>query len=322
MSQEPPRTVFYGSPDFALPVLQALIDGPYRPAAVVTQPDRGAGRGRKPKPPPVKQLAERHGIPALQPDRLRGPDAIRDIAALRPDLQIVAAYGQILPPQILDLPRHGTLNVHASLLPRWRGASPVNAAIRHGDPETGVTIMLVDETEDTGDILAQRAAPISATENAGRLSDRLARLGADLLIETIPRWLAGEIDPRPQDQARATRARRLEKSAGRIDWSDSALEIERQVRACTPWPGAYASLDGGNIRITHAEWIPTMPDRPGRAPGQLDISGDWIGVQTGRGTLAIRRLQRAGKREMSAAEFARGAANLDGAIFEPGPPRA
>lgn len=322
MSQEPPRIVFYGSPDFALPVLQALIDGRYRPVAVVTQPDRGAGRGRKPKPPPVKQLAERHGIPALQPERLRDPGAIREIAALRPGLQIVAAYGQILPPQILDLPPRGTLNVHASLLPRWRGASPVNAAIRHGDPETGITIMLVDETEDTGDILARRATPISATEDAGRLSDRLARLGGDLLIETIPRWLAGEIDPQPQDHAQATRARRLKKAAGRINWNDSAIEIERQVRACTPWPGAHAALDGDNIRITHAEWIPTMPDRPGRAPGQINISGDWIGVQTGRGTLAIRRLQRAGKREMSAAEFARGAANLDGAIFEPGPARA
>lgn len=318
----PPRILFYGSPDFALPALQSLIDGGFRPVAAVSQPDRRAGRGRKPAPPPVKQLAEAHGIPVLQPERLRDPAAIDAIAAFRPDLQIVAAYGQLIPARILDLPRHGTLNVHASLLPRWRGAAPVNAAIRHGDPETGATIMLVDETEDTGAILAQRATPIAAGEDAGGLSDRLARLGAGLLLETIPRWLAGEIEPRPQDGARATRARRLRKSAGKIDWADSALEIERQVRACTPRPGAYASLDGRDIRITRAEWIPTMSDRPGRPPGRIEISGDWIGVQTGRGTLAIRRLQRPGKREMSAAEFARGAAGLDGATFASDPPDA
>ncbi len=314
---DPPRTIFYGSPDFALPVLAALIDSPWRPIAAVTQPDRPAGRGRSPKPPPVKQLAQQHGIPVLQSERLRDQAAIAPIAALRPQLQIVAAYGQLLPETILDLPQHGTLNVHASLLPRWRGAAPVHAAILHGDPETGATIMLVDQTEDTGDILARRAAKISATETAGQLSDRLAALGADLLLETIPPWLAGQITPEPQDHSQATRARRIAKAAGKIDWSRPAIEIERQVRACTPWPGAFTTAAGAQLRIAKAEWIPTIPDRPGAQPGRITISGDWIGVQTGQGTLALRRLQRAGKREMSAAEFARGAATLDGTILGP-----
>ena len=312
---DPPRTIFYGSPDFALPVLAALIDSPWRPVAAVTQPDRPAGRGRTPKPPPVKQLAQERGIPVLQPERLRDQTAIARIAALRPQLQIVAAYGQLLPAPILDLPEHGTLNVHASLLPRWRGAAPVHAAILHGDRETGATIMLLDQTEDTGPVLARRPTSIAASETAGQLSDRLAALGAQLLLETISPWLANEITPEPQDPSRATRARRIAKAAGKIDWSRPAIEIERQVRACTPWPGAFTDAAGAQLRIAKAEWIPTIPDRPGAQPGRLSISGDWIGVQTGQGTLALRRLQRAGKREMSAAEFARGAATLDGTIL-------
>lgn len=309
-----PRTIFYGSPDFALPVLAALIDSPWRPLAAVTQPDRPAGRGRSPKPPPVKQLAQDHGIPVIQPERL-DDQAVAQIAAYTPTLQIVAAYGQLLPEQILNLPQHGTLNVHASLLPRWRGAAPIHAAILHGDPETGATIMLVDQTEDTGGILAQRPIRIGASETAGQLSDRLAELGAQLLLETIPPWLAAEITPQPQDASQATRARRIAKAAGKIDWSRPAIEIERQVRACTPWPGAFTTAAAAQLRIAKAEWIPTIPDRPGAEPGRISVSGDWIGVQTGRGTLALRRLQRAGKREMSAADFARGAAALDGAIL-------
>ena len=170
---DPPRVLFYGSPDFAVPTLRALIDSPYRPVAVVTQPDARAGRGRSLRPPPVKELTAEHGIPALQPSRLRDRAAIAQIASLKPDLQIVAAYGQIIPVEILDLPKQETLNVHASLLPRWRGASPISAAILHGDSETGVTIMLVDETEDTGDILRQRATP-NSTDRTRRSTERPA----------------------------------------------------------------------------------------------------------------------------------------------------
>ncbi len=307
----PIRTVFFGSPDFAVPTLDALIDSPYRPVAVVTQPDRGAGRGRKLRRPPVAKRAAEAGIAVLQPSRLRDPEAVAEIAALAPDLQIVAAYGQLLPPAVLDAPRYGTLNVHASLLPRWRGAAPISAAISAGDAETGATIMLVDETEDTGPILAQRATAIGARETAGELSDRLAALGASLLLETIPRWLAGEIEPQAQDNAPATRARRVRKDAGRIDWTLPAAQIARNIRAYTPWPGAFTELDGQRVRLAAA----SAEDGAG-APGEIvGIGEDMIQVGTGEGLLAVERLQRAGKREMSAAEFARGAGNLVGKRF-------
>ncbi len=307
----PIRTVFFGSPDFAVPTLNALIDSPYRPVAVATQPDRGAGRGRKLRRPPVAERAAEAGIIALQPSRLRDPEAVTEIAALAPDLQIVAAYGQLLPPAVLDAPRYGTLNVHASLLPRWRGAAPVSAAIAAGDAETGATIMLVDETEDTGPILAQRATAIGARETAGELSDRLAALGASLLLETIPRWLAGEIEPQAQDAALATRARRVRKDAGRIDWALPAAQIARNVRAYTPWPGAFTELEGQRVRLAAA----FAEDGAGAAGEIVSVSADTIRAGTGDGVLAVERLQRAGKREMSAAEFARGAGNLVGKRF-------
>lgn len=307
----PIRTVFFGSPDFAVPALDALIDSPYRPVAVATQPDRGAGRGRKLRRPPVAERAAEAGIAVLQPPRLRDAEAVAEIAALAPDLQIVAAYGQLLPPAVLDAPRYGTLNVHASLLPRWRGASPVSAAIAAGDTETGATIMLVDETEDTGPILAQRSTAIGARETAGELSERLAALGAELLLETIPQWLAGEIEPQAQDAALATRARRVRKDAGRIDWALPAAQIARNVRAYTPWPGAFTELEGQRVRLAAA-----TAETGGGAPGKVvKVGGDAIHVATGEGLLGVERLQRAGKREMSAAEFARGAGNLVGKRF-------
>ncbi len=309
---DPLRVLFYGSPDFALPTLQRLIDSPYRPIAVVTQPDARAGRGRAMRPPPTKSLAAEHGIPALQPERLRERSAITQVASLKPDLQIVAAYGQIIPPEVLNLPQHGTLNVHASLLPRWRGASPVSAAILHGDPETGVTIMLVDETEDTGDILRQQSTPIDPREHAGQLSDRLAGMGAELLLETIPDWLAGDITPTPQDASKATRARRVVKRQGAIDWSRTAVVIARQIRACTPWPAASTTLNGTAIRITEASATTGHTDsRPGTV---VDID-EGIGVAAGEGILQVTRLQRAGKRELSADEFVRGVRDLIGQRF-------
>lgn len=307
----PIRTVFFGSPDFAVPTLDALIDSPYRPVAVVTQPDRGAGRGRKLRRPPVAECAAEAGIAVVQPARLRDPEAVAALADLAPDLQIVAAYGQLLPPSVLEAPRHGTLNVHASLLPRWRGASPVSAAIAAGDAETGATIMLVDETEDTGPILAQRATPIGARETAGELSDRLAHLGAELLLETIPRWLAGELRPQAQDAALATRARRGRKDAGRVDWALPAAQLARNVRAYTPWPGAFTELGGQRVRLAAAA-VEEGSGTPGEVVG---VDQDAIRVGTGEGVLAVERLQRAGKREMSAAEFARGAGDLVGKRF-------
>ena len=307
-----PRVLFYGSPDFAMPTLQALIDSPFRPIAVVTQPDARAGRGRSLRSPPIKELAAAHGIPALQPAKLRDHAAIAQIASLRPDMQIVAAYGQLIPTEILDLPTHGTLNVHASLLPRWRGASPISAAILHGDSETGVTIMLVDETEDTGDILRQQSTPIQASEHAGELGTRLATMGARLLLETIPNWLRGDINPVPQHSDRATRARRVKKQQGRIDWNQSAEQIARQIRAYTPWPAAATTLEQTLIRITQATCSGSPRNRP--AGTILDV-GSTINVATADGILEIHRLQRGGKREMSAEDYARGTRDLIGQRF-------
>ena len=309
---DPPRVIFYGSPDFAIPTLQALIDSPFRPIAVVTQPDARAGRGRSLRPPPIKQLAAAHDIPALQPAKLRDRAAIAQIASLRPDLQIVAAYGQLIPTEILDLPSHGSLNVHASLLPRWRGASPISAAILHGDTETGVSIMLVDEHEDTGDILRQQTTPVRPTENAGDLSDRLAQMGARLLLETIPDWLNGAIQPIPQDSDRITRARRVKKSQGRIDWHQSAEQVSRHIRAYTPWPAAATTLDQTPIRVTLATCSHAADQNP---PGTILQAGTTIDVATPDGVLQIHRLQRAGKRELSAEEFGRGKRDLVGRRF-------
>lgn len=309
---DPPRVLFYGSPDFAVPTLQALIDSPYRPFAVVTQPDARAGRGRSLRPPPVKELTAEYTIPAIQPAKLRERAAISQIASLRPDLQIVAAYGQIIPAEILDLPAHGTLNVHASLLPRWRGAAPISAAILHGDAETGVTIMLVDETEDTGDILRRQSTTIDPDEHAGHLSDRLAQMGADLLLDTIPDWLDGKITPQPQVGERATRARRVKKQQGRIDWSQPAEQIARHVRAYTPWPAATTTLGGTSIRITQAS---SLSRATTEKPGAIIGSQATIDVATANGVLSVARLQRAGKRELSAEEFARGIRDLVGQRF-------
>lgn len=304
-----PRVAFFGSPDFAVPTLTALIESPYRPCVVVTQPDRPAGRGRTPRPSPVKAAAQAAGIDVLQPARLRDPEATAALAAYEPDLQVIAAYGQILRPDVLALPRFGTLNVHASLLPRWRGASPVTAAILTGDAETGATIMLVDEGEDTGDILTARAEAIRPDDDAGSLGDRLAALGAALLLETIPAWLAGEIAPQPQDTSRATRAPRLRKAQGRIDWTRPAAEIARQVRAFSPWPGATTRLRSDDVRIWRAR-----AEGAGAAgsPGTVVAVGETIDVATGDGLLRVERLQRAGKRAMDARAFANGEPDLAG----------
>ena len=307
-----PRVLFYGSPDFAVPTLQALIDSEYRPVAVVTQPDARAGRGRALRPPPTKALAAEHGIPAIQPARLRDRAALAQIASLKPDLQVVAAYGQMIPQDILDLPRHGSLNVHASLLPRWRGASPVQAALLHGDAETGVTIMLVDHSEDTGGIICQRSTTIGAAETAGTLSNQLASVGAELLMDTIPEWLSGSITAKPQDSSLATRARRVTKRQGCIDWSQSAEQIERHIRAYTPWPGAATTLGAEPVRIAQASISAAMSSA---AAGTILAVDDAISAATGSGVIRITRLQRAGKRELSAAAFARGARDLLGQRF-------
>jgi methionyl-tRNA formyltransferase len=296
------RIVFMGSPEFALPALRALAASD-EVVAVVTQPDRAAGRGRSLKPPPVKVLAQQLGINVLQPERLRAPEAVDALRRLAPDLIVVAAYGQILRPEVLSLPSFGCLNIHASLLPRWRGASPVQHAILAGDNETGVTIMKMDEGLDTGPILAQRATPIAADETAGMLAERLAQMGADLLMEILPAYLSGKIQPRPQPAEGVTYAPLLKKEDGLLDLTRSAEELSRQVRAFSPWPGAFIEWQGAPLRIWRARPSPEESPRPGI---RLKVQGR-AALGTGQGVLILEEVQPAGRNRMSSQAFLAGA---------------
>ncbi len=303
------RIVFMGTPSFAVPVLRALADH-HQVVGVVTQPDRRAGRGRRLTVSPVKEAALALGLPLFQPPTLRTAEAAQRLAAWQPAVIVVAAFGQILRPPLLSLPPHGCLNVHASLLPRWRGASPVAAAILAGETVTGVSLMLMDEGMDTGPILARRSCPIAPDDTTGALTGRLAEMGAQLLIETLPRWLAGGIRPRPQDDDRATYCRLLKKEDGRLDWTRPAAYLERQVRACDPWPGAFTTWQGRRLKVLRARARPEVPadGPPGRV---LDLSPG-LGVSTGQGVLELIEVQLAGKKPLPAGTFARGQKGLLG----------
>jgi methionyl-tRNA formyltransferase len=314
---DPARIVFMGTPDFAIPSLRALVEasapgavwpGGLRLVGVVTRPDRPSGRGRRLELSAVKQAALSLDIPVYQPGPLRRPKARQQIEELAPHLIVVAAFGQILPPEILHLPPLGCLNVHASLLPRWRGAAPIAAAIEAGDMETGVTIMAMDEGMDTGAIVASRAAPITPDDTAGTLTDRLAELGARLLIETLPAWLEGRAPRTPQDEARATMTRLLRKEDGRLDWNRPAEELARVVRAMAPWPGAYTTWNGKLLKVLDATAIPRVAEI---APGWCylqppDAPHGPLACACGVGALALRVIQLEGKRALSSADVLRG----------------
>jgi methionyl-tRNA formyltransferase len=312
------RIVFMGSPDFALPVLRRLLESGHEVVAVYTQPDRPAGRGRALQAPPAKTLALAHGVPVFQPARVSAPDSVEELAKLAPDLIVIAAYGQILKQPVLDVPRRGVLNVHASLLPRHRGAAPVVAAILAGDDEAGVTIMQTELALDAGPILAQRRVPISPHDTTGTLTERLAEEGADLLIEVLPAWLEGSLSPTPQDESRATYAPTLRKEDGRVDWGLPAEDVWRRVRAFTPWPGAFTYLDGQPLRLLDT-WPLAVGDEGQPAgtvvpcpPGAAISDQPGFAVVTGRGLLAIVRLQLAGRRALPATDFLRGQRGLMG----------
>ena len=250
------RIVFMGSPDFALPSLSALAAARnYQVVGVVTQPDRASGRGRELKAPPVKTLALELNIPVMQPEKLRAPDAMDQLRAWNPDLIVVAAFGQILKKDVLDLPRYGCINVHASLLPRWRGAAPINAAILHGDEETGVTIMQMDVGLDTGPMLAAKSIRIRRDDTAGSVFQALSTLGADLLIETLPEYFSGNLKPVPQPAEGATYAPMLKKEDGLLDFTRPAVELERRVRAMNPWPGAWFEWNGNPLKVLRASTV-------------------------------------------------------------------
>ena len=303
-----PRTVFMGSPEFALPVLQALVEL-YPVVGVVTQPDRPAGRGKILTPPPVKVLAEQYRLPIIQPQRLSQPDAFAQLAAWAPELIVVAAFGQILRPQVLDLPRHGCINVHASLLPRWRGAAPIQAAILHGDSETGVTIMRMDPGIDTGGMLSQRALPIQPDDTASSLSARLAEVGARLLVETLPAYLEGRISHQVQDEQFATYAPMLKKEDGALDFQKPAAELARQVRAYDPWPGTFLEWNGQPVKVLQAHAFPEARINwdTQLKPGAKLRSGNLPAVKAAEGLLILDVLQPAGKKPQMGAEFLNGA---------------
>jgi methionyl-tRNA formyltransferase len=296
-----PRILFMGSPDFAAIALKRLAQD-FNVVGVVTQPDRRAGRGKKLVSPPVKILADELGIPSIQPQRVRDADAMDALRRFAPDLIVVAAYGQILRPELLQLPPLGCINIHGSLLPRWRGAAPIQASILAGDAETGITIMLMDEGVDTGDMLSKRAIPIADNDTAGTLFDKLAPLGAELLVEILPKYLAGEIIPQPQPAEGATYAKMLKKEDGRLDFSQSAEELERRIRAFSPWPGTFLEWEGAPLKV-HLAHVDGRKS-PGNG-SKLKVEGV-PAIGTSEGILVLDQIQPAGKKPMDGKSFLAG----------------
>ncbi len=311
------KIVFMGTPDFAVPALEAVIASGHL-VGVVTQPDRPAGRGNKLTPPPVKTTAVAAGIPVYQPASLRSKAAIEPLAAWQPDLIIVAAFGQILRVPVLDLPRLGCVNVHASLLPRWRGASPIQHAILAGDNETGITLMQMDVGLDTGDMLVKESVPIMAEDTAVSLHDRLAALGGAMLTRYLPDLLAQSLSPTPQDDSASTYAPMIKKEDGRLDWSHTAVLLDRRLRAMTPWPGAFTFWDEALLKIHTAVVYPDLNQSQTTPPGTVWTHDDKILVQTGGGSLALGHIQLAGKKAVAATDFINGHPEFIGTILGQG----
>ena len=304
MSEEPLSIVFMGTPEFAVPSLLALMEGPDRVALVVTQPDRPRGRGMEAAKSPVRLAAEAHAIPVVTPEKASDPGFIRHVTDLSPDCIVVVAYGQILRRSLLDIPLMGVVNVHASLLPAYRGAAPINRAIIDGRVVTGVTTMLLDEGVDTGDVLLSREIPIGPDETAGQLAERLADDGARLLIETIEALKEGRIRPVAQDHAKATYAPMLKKEDGLIDWSKTPEAVKNHIRGMTPWPGAFTRLGDRMIKVFG---IRQDSEKSGAPPGTIvRVAGDGIYVAAGGRVAVITDLQAPGKQRMEAGQFVRG----------------
>lgn len=306
-----PRIVFMGSPAFAVTVLK-LLAANYPVVGVVTQPDKPAGRGQVLTPPPVKELATQLHLPVIQPNRMKEPAALESLINWRPDVIVVAAFGQILRQNVLDLPAFGCINVHASLLPRWRGAAPIQAAILNGDEKTGVTIMKMDAGVDTGAMLKQRAIDIDPTDTAESLSAHLAEVGANLLIETLPGYLDGSIQSRPQDESAATRAPMIKKEDGLLDLNLPAVNLERKVRAYNPWPGAHLIWQGAIFKVLQAH----IQQDSSLGAGSAGTNGKLPAVGTSNGLLVLDLVQPAGKKPMAGEVFLRGARNWVGSSFD------
>ncbi|WP_291236470.1 methionyl-tRNA formyltransferase [Frisingicoccus sp.] len=298
------RVVFMGTPDFSVPTLEKIIEAGHEVIGVVTQPDKAKGRGKKVLFPPVKETALAHDLPVYQPRRARDPEFIEEMKALNPDVMVVVAFGQILPKAILDIPKYGCINVHASLLPKYRGAAPIQWAVIRGEKVSGVTTMQMDVGLDTGDMLLKKEVLLDEEETGGSLHDKLSTLGGDLLIETLKKIEAGDIHPEKQDDSQAGEyARMLDKNLGRIDFSMPAVEIERLIRGLNPWPSAFTSYNGKTMKLWKAK-----ADNCGQGvPGQvIHVDKNSFTVQTGQGTLQILELQMEGKKRMDAGAFLRG----------------
>ncbi len=298
------KIIFFGTPFFALPTLSSLLQGTDQVVAVVTQPDREKGRGKKVVPSPVKEFVLPYKIPILQPEKVKEEGFHETIRSLHPDLMVVVAYGQILPKPLLDIPKYGAVNVHASLLPKYRGASPISWAILKGETRTGVTTIKMDEGMDTGALLLQKELVIGERETFESLHDRLALLGAEVLMETLERMKKGELTPIPQDHSKATFAPPFKKEDGRIDWKRGAKEIDSQIRALNPWPGTFTEWEGRLLKIFSGEV------RQGKTEGEAGrvvwVGSDFIEVETGSGSFLIKEVQLEGKRRMKVKEFLSG----------------
>jgi methionyl-tRNA formyltransferase len=313
------KVIYMGTPDFSVPSLLSLIEQT-EVIAVVTQPDKKVGRKQELTESPVRKVALVNKIQILQPDKIKGnSDFIKQIKLLQPDLIVVVAYGFLLPKEILDIPKYGVINIHASLLPKYRGASPIQTAILNGDKETGVTIMLIDDKMDTGPVLSQRTITITDTDNFESLHDKLAQLGSELLSDTLPKYICGEIKPVAQNEAEATYCKILTKEDGKIDWNKSAEEIERQVRAFTPWPGAWTVWNNKSLKVLKAVVYASTGPVLSKAEGLSMTTGkvnEGLAVACGNGALEIMELQLEGKKPMSAKEFLNGNKEIIGAILK------
>ena len=304
--------IFAGTPDFSVPPLKALIESDHNVIAVYTQPDRPAGRGRKLTASPVKQVASEQGIPVYQPKNFKAEEDLAQLEGLKADLMVVVAYGLILPQRVLDAPRLGCINIHASLLPRWRGAAPIQRAVLAGDEESGITIMQMEAGLDTGPMLLKLNTPIGVQETGGSLHDRLSEMGAEALMQALPGIAEGSIQPKIQDDALANYASKLDKAEAVIDWRRSAAELDRQIRAFNPWPVAQTLWGDKVVRI----WQSTVTDlQSDAAPGSvIAASKQGLDVATGDGVLRVLSLQMPGKRAMSVADFLN-ANRVDGVVF-------
>lgn len=307
------RLVFMGTPDFAVPTLEALVKGGHEVIAAVTQPDKPKGRGKAVLMTPVKEKALEYDIPVYQPVKARDPEFVALLEEMKPDAIVVVAFGQLLPKAILDIPKHGCINVHASLLPKYRGAAPIQWAVIDGEAVSGVTTMLMDEGLDTGDMLEKAEYTLAPDETGGSLFDRLSALGGELILSTLEKVENGTITRTPQGETTTAYAKMLQKSMGKIDWSMDAEKIERLIRGLNPWPSAYTSLNGKTVKI----WSANVEEGTVTGhPGQVTVTKDQLIVETGKNFLSITELQLEGKKRMETAAFLRGFAVENHSVFE------